>query len=79
MTLNIGATVGEIGGCRHRDGQIGQGRADCWHQGGTVVHKFQDGVSFWVVNPYGFAKRILMTHLVGNDSHKPHLISPLKQ
>jgi hypothetical protein len=61
----VGATVQMTGTCGHRasgSGPIADVR-ECFHQPGTATHKFKDGVSFWVRNRHGFARRIVMDNL----------------
>ena len=62
----VGATVRMTGECQHRLWGGREFDADvrnCFHTPGTVVHKFRDGVSFWVRNRHGQARRIVADNL----------------
>jgi hypothetical protein len=61
----VGAMVRMTGICGHRASGLGS-MADvreCFHQPGMVSCKFQDGLSFWVRNRHGFARRIAFDNL----------------
>tara|TARA_R110000824_G_scaffold82718_3_gene207282 strand:- start:5881 stop:6042 length:162 start_codon:yes stop_codon:yes gene_type:complete len=43
---------------------------DCFHKLTTVRHLFQDGISAWLVNRYGYGKRVKFDAFAGGGTYE---------
>ena len=43
---------------------------DCFHKLNKVRHLFQDGISAWLVNRYGYGKRVKFDAFVGGGTYE---------